>query len=150
MSRPYPRSQRHFTPRANASLIRDLGEMRSVVANRASQIVDARGAGRFAGKEPEPRPGLRCGHIPGSCSLPSAKLLNPDGTMKSAAALRKAFEDAGVDLKKPIVTSCGSGVSAAILSLGLAICGVPDCGLYDGSWSEWGQEGLDTEVATLA
>ncbi|MGE0627330.1 MAG: 3-mercaptopyruvate sulfurtransferase [Hyphomicrobiaceae bacterium] len=144
------RSQRHFTPRANAALIRDLDDMRDVVAKGRAQIVDARGPGRFAGTEPEPRPGLRSGHIPGARNLPFGTLLNPDGTLKSAGEMAAVFERAGIDVGKPIVTSCGSGVSAAVLSLALAVLGRPDVGLYDGSWSEWGQQSLDTEVATGA
>ena len=143
------RTPRHFTPRSNASLVRDLEDMRSIVAKGSAQIVDARGAGRFAGTEAEPRPRMRCGHIPGSTNLPFVNLLNPDGTMKSSEELIELFQATGVDLRRPIVTTCGSGVSAAVLSLGLAVAGYPDSAVYDGSWSEWGQETLDTPVATL-
>ncbi|MEO1176588.1 MAG: rhodanese-like domain-containing protein, partial [Pseudomonadota bacterium] len=103
------------------------------------QIVDARSAARFRGEAPEPRAGLRPGHIPGSRNLPFADLLNPDKTMKDAAGIKAAFQKAGINLKKPIVTTCGSGVTAAILALGLERIGHDAWSLYDGSWAEWGQ-----------
>ncbi len=143
-----PRSPRHFTPRFNAGLVRDLEDMKRLVASGTGQIADARGPGRFSGMEPEPRPGLRSGHMPGARNVPYARLLNPDGTLKSVPELRQAFVDAGIDPMAPVVTTCGSGVSAAILSLALALTGQPDTGLYDGSWSEWGQESTGTPVAT--
>src|SRR5690606_21234746 len=116
-----PRSPRHFTPRLNASLVRDLDDMKRIVAGGAAQIADARGPGRFAGKEPEPRPGLRSGHMPGARNVPYGRVLNPDGTLKSPEDLAKVFTEAGIDPSKPIVTTCGSGVSAAVLSLALAL-----------------------------
>lgn len=139
-----------LSPRLVRSLMRDLGDMRAIVESKTAQIADARGAGRFEGRDPEPRPGLRSGHMPGARNVPFNKLLNPDGTMKSVPELRSVFEQAGLDLTKPLVTSCGSGVSAAVLSIALALIGRPDAGLYDGSWSEWGQEKLGTPVATGA
>ena len=102
------------------------------------QILDARSAPRFRGEVEEPRAGLRSGHIPGSLNLPFGNLLNPDGTMKPPADLRAAMEAAGVDLSRPVITSCGSGVTAAILSLALEILGHRNHSLYDGSWTEWG------------
>jgi len=145
---PAPRSPRHFTPRFNASLVRDFDDMKRLVASGTGQIADARGPGRFAGAEPEPRPGLRSGHMPGARNVPYSRLLNPDGTLKPVTELRQTFTNAGLDPAAPVVTTCGSGVSAAILSLALAVMGQPDAGLYDGSWSEWGQESAGTPVAT--
>ena len=141
-----PRSQRHFTPRLNASLVRDLQDVKRIIESGSAQIADARSPGRFAGAEPEPRPGLRSGHIPGSRNVPYSRLLNPDGTLKSPPELHRVFTEAGIDPMKPVVTTCGSGVTAAILSLGLALVGQPDSGLYDGSWSEWGREDAGTPV----
>ncbi len=141
-----PRSQRHFTPRLNASLVRDLQDVKRIIESGSAQIADARSPGRFAGAEPEPRPGLRSGHIPGSRNVPYSRLLNPDGTLKSPPELHRVFTEAGIDPMKPVVTTCGSGVTAAILSLGLALIGQPDSGLYDGSWSEWGREDAGTPV----
>jgi thiosulfate/3-mercaptopyruvate sulfurtransferase len=146
---PAPRTPRHFTPRFDASLVRDLDDMTALLANGAAQIADARGPGRFSGTEPEPRPGLRGGHMPGARNVPYSMLMNGDGTLKSAAELREAFKTRGIDPTKPVVTTCGSGITAAILSLGLALAGQPDSGLYDGSWSEWGQDnGLPVETGT--
>jgi thiosulfate/3-mercaptopyruvate sulfurtransferase len=101
-------------------------------------IIDARAAERFRGEAPEPRAGLRSGHIPGSRNLWYRHLLNSDGTMKSPGDLRLAFDDAGIDLTRPVITTCGSGITAAILSLALERIGKTDHSLYDGSWTEWG------------
>jgi thiosulfate/3-mercaptopyruvate sulfurtransferase len=135
---PAPRTPRHFTPRFNAGLVRDVDDMRALVTSRAAQIVDARSAGRFEGRDPEPRKGLRGGHIPGSRCLPLTSLVNPDGTLKPVPELQKLWSAAGVDSAKPIVTTCGSGVTAAGLALSMALLGRPDVAVYDGSWSEWG------------
>jgi thiosulfate/3-mercaptopyruvate sulfurtransferase len=134
---PDPR-ERHFTGRRNASMVRDVTQIAGAAKLRDEQIVDARSPGRFRGDEPEPRPGLRAGHIPGSKNVHYASLLNRDGTMKDIDATRAVFEAAGVDLKRPIVTSCGSGVTAAILTLALHRMGHARNALYDGSWVEWG------------
>ena len=137
-----------LSPRLDKHLVASLEEMRALVAAGSGQIVDARAAGRFEGREPEPRPGVRSGHIPGARSIPFPTLLNADGRLKSMPDLRRVFEAAGIDLGQPVVTSCGSGVTAAVLSLALALVGRPDTGLYDGSWSEWGQASLGTPIAT--
>jgi len=106
--------------------------------NQAAQVIDARGAARFTGEEKEPRPGMASGHIPGSRNIPSASLFNADNSMKTGEALRQLFLDAGTDFSRPIITTCGSGVTAAILLAGLELLGKTDVTLYDGSWSEWG------------
>jgi thiosulfate/3-mercaptopyruvate sulfurtransferase len=131
------------------TLVRDLYAVRHLLERREAQLVDARATARFRGEAPEPRAGLRSGHMPGACNLPWGGLLNADGTMKPADELRMAFEAAGVDLTGPIVTTCGSGVSAALLALALARLGREDVPVYDGSWTEWGGR-QDTPVATGA
>lgn len=133
-------------PSGNAVARRDHGPVRNkadMLANldsQAEQVLDARGAGRFTGEEKEPRPGMASGHIPGSMNLPSAALFNPDNSMKSGEALRALFVNAGVDFDRPIATTCGSGVTAAILLAGLETLGKKDVALYDGSWSDWGMD----------
>ena len=117
-------------------------------ANSEISIVDARGAGRFAGKSPEPRAGLRSGHIPGSVNLPFQQLLNEDSTYKSPKELKSMFESVGLNEKSAVITSCGSGVTACIISLGLSLAGFQDAKLFDGSWTEWGSR-EEFDVATL-
>lgn len=129
---------RHMTVRRQAHLVRDVTQVSSASKLGDHEILDARSPGRFAGVDPEPREGLRSGHIPGSKNVPFQMLLNDDGTMKSPDALRAAFADAGVDLSKPAITTCGSGITAAIISLALERIGKTDHSLYDGSWAEWG------------
>jgi thiosulfate/3-mercaptopyruvate sulfurtransferase len=129
---------RHFTARRNAALVRDAAQVAEASRTGEPQIVDARPPGRFNGDEPEPRPGLRAGHVPGAINLPYASLLNPDGTMKAPDALREVFAAAGIEVKRPIITTCGSGVSAAIVNLALERIGSARHSLYDGSWAEWG------------
>jgi len=132
---PFPR---HFTPRANFAITRDFEQMLAAQKNRSEQIVDARSANRFAGREPEPRPGVRPGHMPGSFNVPYTELTEEDGTLKSEDALRKLFAARGVDIAKPVATTCGSGITAAIEMLALTVAGTEKVALYDGSWAEWG------------
>ena len=127
-----------FTARPVPSLVRSFEAVMEIVRTGTAQIVDARGGPRFHAKEPEPRPGVRGGHIPGSFNIPYGSLLNEDGTMKSPEDLRAVFAAGCVNLASPVVTSCGSGVTAAIVMLALGIAGAADVALYDGSWSEWG------------
>jgi thiosulfate/3-mercaptopyruvate sulfurtransferase len=135
---PPKRSERHFTPTFNAGLVRDVADVKALIGSPAAQIVDARAAARFTGTVPEPRQGLRSGHIPSSRNVPFQSLLNADSTLKPAAELARIFAAAGVDTGKPVVASCGSGVTAGVVALALAVLGRPDAAVYDGSWTEWG------------
>jgi thiosulfate/3-mercaptopyruvate sulfurtransferase len=129
-----------FEANYDAGRVRSIEQMIANVASHAEQVIDARAADRFEGRAVEPRPGIRSGHIPGALNLPYNNLFDAvSGTMKPLDDLRKAFSGAGVDTAKPIVTSCGSGVSAAVLTLALYRLGVENTALYDGSWSEWGK-----------
>lgn len=129
---------RHITVSVQNQMVKDVTQVAAAAKLRDYEIVDARSPGRFRGEEPEPREGLRSGHIPGSHNVHYRTLLNDDGTMRPVAELRTIFEDAGVDLDKPVITTCGSGVTAAILSLALERIGHRQHAVYDGSWSEWG------------
>ena len=129
---------RHITVSRQAGLVKDVTQVAHASKLGEAEIIDARGAPRFRGEVAEPRPGLRSGHIPGAKNLPYGQVLNADGTMKDVAGLRAAFEEAGVDLSKPAITTCGSGVTAAILALALERIGHRNWSLYDGSWAEWG------------
>jgi len=129
---------RHLTVRFQNHLVRDVTQVSQASKLGTTQIVDARAAARFRGDAPEPREGLRAGHIPGSFNVPYTDLLNMDKTMKSLDDIRAVFEQAGVDVSKPMITTCGSGVTAAILALALERLGNTNWSLYDGSWAEWG------------
>lgn len=129
---------RHITVTKQNQLVKDVTQVAAASKLKDFEIVDARSPSRFRGDAPEPREGLRAGHIPGSKNVHYATLLNDDGTMLPLAALRRVFEDAGVDLEKPVITSCGSGVTACILDLALERIGHKNHSIYDGSWSEWG------------
>jgi thiosulfate/3-mercaptopyruvate sulfurtransferase len=145
---PPRRTPRHFSPRFHAELVRDMSEVRALIDHPVTQIVDARSAARFEGREADPRPGLRAGHIPGSRNVPYASLLNADGTLRGESELRAALAAAGVDIARPVVASCGSGVTAGIVALALAVLGRPDTAIYDGSWVEWAAQGNGLPVAT--
>jgi thiosulfate/3-mercaptopyruvate sulfurtransferase len=133
---PRPRGEKTFAARLDRPAVADADDVRRALAGEA-QVVDARPADRFRGEAPEPRPGLASGHMPGARSLPASTLVEA-GRLKDEAALKEAFSRAGVDPDRPVVTTCGSGVTAAIVSLALEKIGRPARALYDGSWSEWG------------
>jgi len=137
---------RHMTVSRQNQLVKDVTQVAASAKLGDWEIVDARSAGRFEGAEPEPRPGLRSGHIPGSKNVPYRSLLDADGTMKPPEGLAAAFAAAGIDPARPVITSCGSGVTAAVLSLALEVLGRRHA-LYDGSWAEWGMYN-DLKVAT--
>ena len=140
---PKPRT---FTPRLDRHFVASLEDVREALKDRATQVVDARPADRFRGDTPEPRPGVKGGHMPGSVNLPFVDIVE-HGRLKSADALRAVFAEHRIDLGKPIITSCGSGVTAAILALAVDEAGGKVAGLYDGSWAEWGSR-ADCPVAT--
>ncbi|ASY62943.1 Thiosulfate sulfurtransferase, rhodanese [Sinorhizobium sojae CCBAU 05684] len=139
---PAPRS---FHPALNATAVTAFERMKDIVENRLAQVADARSAGRFTGEEPEPRAGMRSGHMPGAKNLPSG-VFSENGKLKDLESLHAIFADAGIDMAKPVVTTCGSGVTAAIITLALQSLGHTNNTLYDGSWSEWGGR-PDTPVA---
>ncbi len=136
---PTPR-ERSFTARMNAHLVRDLEQMRANLSSGREQVLDTRSRGRFGATEPEPRPGVRGGHIPGSLNLPYTEMFDREsGALLPPAAIREAFAAAGADLARPVVATCGSGVTTGVLALGLHLLGRRDVAVYDGSWTEWAQ-----------
>ena len=140
---------RHFTVWADKSLVRDSKQMTENLRTKAEQVIDARSAGRFAGTEPEPRAGLRSGHIPGSKNLPFDTLVNDDGTYKSLDAIKAAFDASGIDFAKPVIGTCGSGVTSAVLAFAATLIGHPKMAIYDGSWSEWGASATNPVVTGI-
>lgn len=138
-----PAASNGFMASRDDSQVRDKADLLANLTSCAAQVVDARGAARFTGEDPEPRPGMVSGHIPGSRSLPTGKLLGADGLWKRDEAMRATFEEAGVDLDRPLIATCGSGITACNILFGAALLGKTDVTIYDGSWSEWG---LDPET----
>ncbi len=130
--------RRHFTIWRDERDLRTKSDLLGNLTTKDEQVVDARSAARFTGAEPDPRPQIAAGHIPQSLNLPYGRMFNADGTFRSKAELREAFVSAGVDLSQPIVTSCGSGITACVLLFALHLIGIERAGLYDGSWTEWG------------
>ncbi len=145
--RPVTPVERHFTARQNHLLLRELDQIREHVVDPAGQLIDARSAGRFHGEEAEPRPGQRAGHIPHSLNVPYGELIAPDGTLMPKDKLQARFAQAGVDPRRPLATTCGSGVTACTLALALYQLGIADVAIYDGSWTEWGGRS-DTPIET--
>ncbi len=134
--------ERHFTPRANSFLLRDRAQILDNIASQQEQVIDARARGRFEGSLPEPREGMRSGHIPGSLNLPFTEIIDPNSqTFLANEEIRRRFEAEGLNLSRPVVASCGSGVTAGVLALALHRLGHRDTAVYDGSWLEWGRPG---------
>jgi len=132
-----PRAPKTFTPRFDRAMVASIDDVQKVLRDKTAQVVDARAADRFRGEAPEPRAGLRSGHMPGSFNVPFGNVLH-DGRLASPETIAAAFKNAGVDLERPVVTSCGSGVTASILTFAIEALGKQQGSVYDGSWSEWG------------
>jgi len=145
--KPVAHAKSNFVARFRPELVRSKADVKANITGKTAQVLDARSAGRFRGTDPEPRAGLRGGHIPGSCNLPYNQLVGSDQTVMPAADLKAKFASAGIDPARPVITSCGSGVTACVLFLGLHLIGAEKVAVYDGSWSEWGLPG-DTPVVT--
>ena len=135
---PPPPAPAEFRPDFRAIRLRGVGDVLGNISTAREQVLDARAAGRFTGAVAEPRVGMRSGHIPGSRNLPYTDLLQADGTFRPVPEVRERLAEAGIDGSRPVVTSCGSGVTACILTLGLRLAGMPEGAVYDGSWTEWG------------
>ena len=131
---------RHFTVWRDANAVRTKEQVLANISDQGEQLVDARPAARFTGEDRDPRPGSAPGHIPGAANLPHDRLFNEDGTWKQGEALEQAFADAGVDLSRPLVATCGSGMTASAVAFGAHLLGKEDVAVYDGSWSEWGSD----------
>jgi thiosulfate/3-mercaptopyruvate sulfurtransferase len=136
-SRPVKSPARRFTATFDPSLVRSVDQMLQNLGSRSEQVLDARSRGRFEGTEPEPRPGLRGGHIPGSLNLPYERLYRPDGTLRPPDELRAELEQSGATMARPVTTTCGSGITAAVLAFALHLVGARNVAVYDGSWTEW-------------
>jgi len=140
---PTPPKERHFTSRINNLMVKDKDQVRRNIETEKNQVLDARSKGRFEGSEPEPRAGLRAGRIPGSLNLPFNQLFNENGTLQSNDGLTQLYSTAGIEKSSPVITSCGSGITACVLAFGLHMIGHRQVAVYDGSWTEWG---LDTDM----